>query len=131
MLRWLKRHQCSPNRRGCYAGTLRGWTHASMSCHRSVLLLEAEPDYPDLTHPPEELKYGSHQATSQAGAPHNWSFLGQATPRQPRPIPVPRGEAVGGTSAINHQIFLRGPLEDYDGWAALGNAALCRYRPAR
>jgi choline dehydrogenase len=28
---------------------------------------------------------------------------------------------VGGTSAINHQIFLRGPQEDYDGWAALGN----------
>jgi choline dehydrogenase len=34
---------------------------------------------------------------------------------------VPRGRVVGGTSAINHQIFLRGPQEDYDGWAALGN----------
>jgi choline dehydrogenase len=96
-------------------------TRLSEDSHRSVLLLEAGPDYPDLTHLPDELKYDCHQAASQAGAPHNWSFLGQATPQQPRPIPVPRGKVVGGTSAINHQIFLRGPQEDYDGWAALGN----------
>ena len=93
----------------------------SEDAQRSVLLLEAGPDYPDPTHLPDELKYDCHQAASQAGAPHNWSFLGQATPQQPRPVPVPRGKVVGGTSAINHQIFLRGPQEDYDGWAALGN----------
>ena len=93
----------------------------SEDAQRSVLLLEAGPDYPDPTHLPDELKYDCHQAASQAGAPHNWSFLGQATPQQPRPIAVPRGKVVGGTSAINHQIFLHGPQEDYDGWAALGN----------
>lgn len=93
----------------------------SEDAQRSVLLLEAGPDYPDPTHLPDELKYDCHQAASQAGAPHNWSFLGQATLQQSRPIPVPRGKVVGGTSAINHQIFLRGPQEDYDGWAALGN----------
>ena len=96
-------------------------TRLSEDSQRSVLLLEAGPDYPDPTYLPDELKYDCHQAASQAGAPHNWSFLGQATPQQPRPIPVPRGKVVGGTSAINHQIFLRGPQEDYDGWAALGN----------
>jgi choline dehydrogenase len=96
-------------------------TRLSEDSQRSVLLLEAGPDYPDPTHLPDELKYDCHQAASQAGAPHNWSFLGQATPQQSRPIPVPRGKVVGGTSAINHQIFLRGPQEDYDGWAALGN----------
>jgi choline dehydrogenase len=96
-------------------------TRLSEDSQRSVLLLEAGPDYPDLIHLPDELKYDCHQAASQAGAPHNWSFLGQATPQQLRPIPVPRGKVVGGTSAINHQIFLRGPQEDYDGWAALGN----------
>jgi choline dehydrogenase len=96
-------------------------TRLSEDTQRSVLLLEAGPDYPDPTFLPDELKYDCHQAASQAGAPHNWSFLGQATPQQPRPIPVPRGRVVGGTSAINHQIFLRGPQEDYDGWAALGN----------
>jgi choline dehydrogenase len=96
-------------------------TRLSEDAQRSVLLLEAGPDYPDPTHLPDELKYDCHQAASQAGAPHNWSFLGQATPQQPKPTPVPRGKVVGGTSAINHQIFLRGPQEDYDGWAALGN----------
>lgn len=96
-------------------------TRLSEDAQRSVLLLEAGPDYPEPTHLPDELKYDCHQAASQAGAPHNWSFRGQATPQQPRPIAVPRGRVVGGTSAINHQIFLRGPQEDYDGWAALGN----------
>jgi choline dehydrogenase len=93
----------------------------SEDSQRSVLLLEAGPDYPDPTLLPDELKYDCHQAASQAGAPHNWSFLGRATRQQPTPVPVPRGKVVGGTSAINHQIFLRGPQEDYDGWAALGN----------
>jgi choline dehydrogenase len=93
----------------------------SEEARRSVLLLEAGPDYPDPAHLPDELKYDRHQAASQPGAPHNWSFLGQATPQQPKPIPVSRGKVAGGTSAINHQIFLRGPEEDYDGWAALGN----------
>ena len=93
----------------------------SEDAQRSVLLLEAGPDYPDPTQLPDELKYDRRQAASQAGAAHNWSFLGQATPQQSRPIAVPRGKVVGGTSAINHQIFLRGPQEDYDGWAALGN----------
>ena len=32
-----------------------------------------------------------------------------------------RGKVFGGTSAINHQIFLRGLPEDFDLWAALGN----------
>jgi choline dehydrogenase-like flavoprotein len=96
-------------------------TRLSEDSQRSVLLLEAGPDYPDPTHLPDELKYDCHQAASQAGAPHNWSFLGQATPQQLKPTPVPRGKVVGGTSAINHQTFLRGPQEDYDGWAALGN----------
>jgi choline dehydrogenase len=96
-------------------------TRLSEDAQRSVLLLEAGPDYPDRTQLPDELKYDCHQAASQAGAPHNWSFLGQATPQQLKPIAVPRGKVVGGTSAINHQIFLRGPQEDYDGWAALGN----------
>ena len=89
--------------------------------HRSVLLLEAGPDYPDLDQFPDELKYDCHQAASADGARHNWSFVGQATPLQARPAPVARGRVVGGTSAINHQIFLRGAPEDYDRWAQVGN----------
>ncbi len=36
-------------------------------------------------------------------------------------MPVPRGRVVGGSSAINGQVLLRGVPEDYDAWAALGN----------
>ncbi len=87
----------------------------------SVLLLEAGPDYPDFERLPDDLKYDCHQAASQPDAPHNWSFVGHATPQQSDPIPVPRGKVTGGTSAINHQIFLRGAPEDFDHWAELGN----------
>jgi choline dehydrogenase len=87
----------------------------------AVLLLEAGPDYPDFERLPDDLKHDNHQAASQVKAPHNWSFVGQATPQQHRPIPVARGKVTGGTSAINHQIFLRGAPEDFDRWAQLGN----------
>ena len=40
---------------------------------RSVLLLEAGPDYPDPERLPQELKYDMNQAASEAGAAHNWS----------------------------------------------------------
>lgn len=88
---------------------------------RSVLLLEAGPDYPEFEHYPNDLKYGYNQVASAVGAPHNWSFVGTATPQQASPIPIPRGKVVGGTSAINGQVFLRGVPEDYDGWASWGN----------
>jgi choline dehydrogenase len=88
---------------------------------RSVLLLEAGPDYPQFDRYPDDLKYGYNQVASAAGAPHNWSFNGTATPEQGNTMPVPRGRVVGGSSAINGQVFLRGVPEDYDNWASWGN----------
>ena len=85
----------------------------------SVLLLEAGPDYPE--HLPDELRYDMNQAASEEGAAHNWSLAGQATPQQPGPLHVARGRVTGGSSAINHQIVLRGMPEDFDAWAASGN----------
>jgi len=88
---------------------------------KSVLLLEAGPDYPDFEHYPDDLKFGYNQTASAVDAPHNWSFQGNTTPEQPTPIPIPRGRVVGGSSAINGQVLLRGIPEDYDAWAAMGN----------
>ena len=88
---------------------------------KSVLLLEAGPDYPEFETYPDDLKFGYDQTASAIDAPHNWSFQGNTTPLQTEPMPVPRGRVVGGSSAINGQVLLRGVPEDYDAWAALGN----------
>jgi choline dehydrogenase len=87
---------------------------------RSVLLLEAGPDYPEFDRLPEDLKWGGNYLKSAFG-PHVWGYVGMATPQQPHPVPVPRGKATGGTSTIHGQFFLRGLPEDYDHWAACGN----------
>ena len=88
---------------------------------RSVLVLEAGPDYPDYQYYPDDLKYGYKPDASAQGAPHNWTWWAQGSAQQTDMIPAPRGKVVGGTSAINGQVLLRGVPEDYDGWAAEGN----------
>jgi len=93
----------------------------SEDSNKSILLLEAGPDYPDFETYPDDLKFGYDQTASAVDAPHNWSFQGNTTSLQTEPMPVPRGKVVGGSSAINGQVLLRGIPEDYDGWAALGN----------
>lgn len=98
-------------------------TRLSEDPERSVLLLEAGPEYLDFEQLPDSLKYGwgmLNLEARKAGSPFNWSFTGTATPQQP-PMPVPRGKAMGGTSAINGQTFIRGAPEDFDAWAAWGN----------
>ena len=89
--------------------------------NHSVLLLEAGPDYPDFEWYPDDLKNGYTTEASAQGAPHNWSFVARGTPEQSEMLPVPRGKVVGGTSAINGQVLLRGVPEDYDNWASWGN----------
>ena len=104
---------------GSAGGTMA--TRLSEDPGRSVLLLEAGPDYPDFDTLPDDVKYGYSPTASEMGAPHNWSFVGTATPAQPNEIAVTRGKVKGGTSAINGQVFLRGVPEDYDRWASWGN----------
>ena len=93
---------------------------------RSVLLLEAGPDYPNLEEMPEEIKYGLGRAPdlwTRAFGPdskHNWNFVARPTGTA-RTMEVPRGKIVGGSSAINAMLWLRGVPEDYNGWAASGN----------
>jgi len=95
-------------------------TRLSEDPQRSVLLLEAGPDYPDIAQLPDEVKHGYATATDIMVSDHNWQFVGKATEKA-LPMLVPRGKVTGGSSAINGQVFLRGVPEDYDAWAAMGN----------
>ena len=88
---------------------------------RSVLLLEAGPDYPEFEQLPDELKYGYNNGGSEIGSPFNWSYQARGSSRQSRPMNIARGKVIGGSGSVNGQVFLRGLPEDYDSWAEQGN----------
>lgn len=88
----------------------------SASGKREVLLLEAGPDYtPDTL--PSDLSDGRKNSMTA----HDWTYRHKPSPRALL-TPLPRGRVVGGSSAVNTCIALRGQPEDYDEWAALGLA---------
>ena len=52
----------------------------------------------------------------------DWCYTTQPDPGiNNRVLGYPRGRVLGGCSAINGMIYMRGQAADYDGWAALGN----------
>ncbi len=83
-----------------------------------VLLLEAGP--PDTSlwiHLP--IGYGKTMWDPRV----NWCFKTDPDPNMNgRQIYWPRGKTLGGSSSINGLIYIRGQRQDYDHWAALGNA---------
>ena len=87
----------------------------SEEASRRVLLLEAGPDYATLDSTPDDLR--DSWRMSLRG--HDWGLTAEALPG--RVIPYPRGRVIGGSSAVNAAIALRGVPADYDQWAALGN----------
>jgi choline dehydrogenase len=82
----------------------------------SVLLLEAGPDYPDAATLPKEI------ASSRSPAyTHDWDYFSEPGALD-RAIHLPRGKLVGGSSATNGTLALRGATPgDYDEWATAGN----------
>ncbi len=83
---------------------------------RSVLLLEAGPYYPTTEQTPADLLNGNDNSYFA----HDWGYEAETTSAA-RLIHLPAGRVVGGSSAVNTAIALRGTPEDYDEWAALGN----------
>ncbi len=52
----------------------------------------------------------------------NWCYGSEPEPvMAQRSIPVPRGRMLGGSSAINGLVYVRGQPLDYNNWAKLGN----------
>ncbi|HEY7293414.1 MAG TPA: FAD-dependent oxidoreductase, partial [Dehalococcoidia bacterium] len=88
----------------------------SENAQRSVLLLEAGPDYAGIESTPADVLEGRWNSMR----PHDWRFRAHHS-QVGRPHLMPRGRVVGGSSAVNTTIALRGVPEDYDDWAALGN----------
>ena len=86
---------------------------------RSVLLLEAGPDFPNFEHLPDDLKLGNNVFLSAYG-PHTWGYTARMTPEL-HDFPIPRGKATGGSSAVNGQVLYRGIPDDYNRWASWGN----------
>ena len=83
--------------------------------HR-VLLLEAGP--PD-TYPWIHVPIG--YARTMMHPVYNWRFETEPEPHMGgRRVYWPRGRTLGGSSAINGLIQIRGQAEDFDGWEALG-----------
>ena len=59
--------------------------------------------------------------TQDPASAFNWAFETDAEPALGgRRIPLPRGKVLGGSSAINGLIYIRGQREDYDDWVAAG-----------
>jgi choline dehydrogenase len=85
---------------------------------RRVLLLEAGPrDRSPWIHLP--IGYGK----TMFHPVYNWGFHTEPEPAMNgRRVYWPRGRGLGGSSSINGLIYVRGQPEDYDRWAALGNA---------
>lgn len=83
---------------------------------RRILLLEAGPDYgSDPAHWPPALLDGNGVCVDL----HDWSYA--HTRCTGEPISLYRGRLMGGTSAINGSVWLRGARSDYDAWSAMGN----------
>jgi len=89
---------------------------ASENPNLNILLVEAGPDYSDISSTPRDI-INSHNNSYSA---HDWGL--KYNPTASRTSPFPRGRVTGGSSSVNTTIALRGIPEDYDEWADLGNS---------
>lgn len=81
-----------------------------------VLLLEAGAE----THPLSRIPISYGLFIDRPGV--NWRYRSESDPQMGnRPIPIPRGRMLGGSSAINGLVYVRGQALDYNTWAQFGN----------
>lgn len=90
-------------------------TRLSEDPQRSVLLVEAGPDYPTEAETPVEFLNPAIPWGVQ-----DWGYSSEPG-LLTHSIGLERGKLVGGCSAVNAGVTVRGTPSDYDEWAALGN----------
>ena len=90
----------------------------------SVLLLEAGPDYRSQEAPAamRSHNHGEILLSEAYKAAYQWSGLAARRTQMQEQAEFVRGRGVGGSSAINGLIGLRGEADDFDRWAAQGCA---------
>jgi len=92
---------------------------------RSVLLVEAGPDFPDEAESPPAFLTGGNvlgEGFAGAGAPVpdlDWGYWSEPVANGRR-VHLRRGRLVGGTSMINGSVAVRGAPRDFDRWQELG-----------
>ena len=81
-----------------------------------VLLLEAGPRHHDW-----RIEMPTALARASTGPAFNWQYVTEPEPHlNGRMIKHPRGRVLGGSSAINGMMYMRGHARDYDRWAQSG-----------
>jgi choline dehydrogenase len=80
-----------------------------------VALLEAGPDFATVGDLPHDVADAAEPTVD-----HDWGFVsdGKGLGRE---MALPRAKLMGGCSATNGTMWMRGWAADYDGWAAAGN----------
>jgi choline dehydrogenase len=95
----------------------------SEDADRIVLLLDAGPDFPDEAERLPLFAVSGEHTWRVSGVPEfDWGFVDRdvAGRRGGRPIRLPRGCFVGGSSMVNSTIAVRPAAFDMDRWASLG-----------
>ena len=88
----------------------------SENSHHNVLLIEAGKDKHIWSSIPISF------ATLMNNPKANWLYKSEPDAGSNyREIEIPRGKLLGGSSAINGMVFVRGQAHDYDYWSQLGN----------
>jgi len=90
-------------------------TRASENADRDVVLIEAGPDYKTDAEIPSDIRNGTRNSMTA----HDWGYEHKPT-REGGVMPYPRGRVVGGSTAVNTCIAIRGQDYDYDEWGARG-----------
>lgn len=85
---------------------------------RSVLLIEAGPDFPTEDSLPDDIRLGYASSSEIVADRFDWGYTALLGSHNG---PIIRGKVVGGSSAVNAQIYLWGLPYDFDRWVTLGN----------